>query len=67
MPDSDLSFANVALGMNGSVDPAILPKTAVARMVNCRLHGQFPRTRYRFRELPVEGEETEHEPPQFTL
>ncbi len=56
MPDSDLSFANVALGMNGSVDPAILPKTAVARMVNCRLHGQFPRTRYRFRELPVEGD-----------
>ena len=60
MPDApELSFAFAVRGMNGSVDPALLPVNAVARMVNCRLEGQLPRTRYRFRELPVEGDALE--------
>lgn len=36
-------------GMNGSIHPAALQFSGVARMVNCRLEGQMITTRYGFR------------------
>lgn len=40
-------------GQNDSVSPGLLTRNALARMTNCRLHKQFPTTRFGVRALKL--------------
>ena len=49
------AFTFATKGVVSSLDPLLLNEQSLARMTNGRLHRQLPRTRCKFREVPIEG------------
>jgi hypothetical protein len=42
-------------GVVSALDPLLLNQQSLSRATNMRLHRQLPRTRYKFREIPISG------------
>lgn len=55
MDASQYAFKFATKGVVSALDPLLLNQQSLARMTNGRLHRQLPRTRYKFREVPIEG------------
>ncbi len=55
MSTAQHSFKFATRGTISALDPLLLSEQSLARATNMRLHKQLPRTRYKFREIPIKG------------
>lgn len=52
-----VAFRFATRGVVSALDPVLLSEQSLARMTNGRLHRQLPRTRFKMREIPIDGPE----------
>ncbi len=55
MDPSAFAFQFATKGVVSALDPLLLSEQMISRMTNGRLHRQLPRTRYKCREIPIDG------------